>query len=80
MKFSITVKPRSSKNEVIKISETEYQVRLTASPVEGEANEQLIKVLSEYFNVAKSSIVIVKGKTGKKKMVEIKKVTTFPPH
>lgn len=73
MHLTITVKPRSSKKEVIKISETEYQVRLTASPVDGEANEQLIKVLSEYFGIAKSLITIVKGKTGKKKIIEIGK-------
>lgn len=71
MRLTIAVKPRSSKIEVIKISETEYQVRLTASPVDGEANEQLIKILSEYFEIAKTSISIVKGRTGKKKIVEI---------
>lgn len=53
------------------MSETEYQVRLTASPVDGEANEQLIKILSEYFSVAKSNISIRKGKTGKKKIIEV---------
>lgn len=73
MRITLTVKPRSSKKEVIKISETEYQVKLTASPVDGEANEQLIKILSEYFDVAKSLIVIVKGKTSKKKIVKIGK-------
>lgn len=73
MRLTITAKPRSSKTEVIKISETEYQVRLTVSPVDGEANGQLIKILSEYFDVAKSSISILKGKTGKKKIVEIDK-------
>ncbi len=73
MRLTITVKPRSSKTDVIQISETEYQVRLTASPVDGEANEQLIKILSEYFDIAKTSISILKGKTGKKKIVEISK-------
>ncbi len=71
MRLTITVKPRSSKNEVMKISDTEYQIRLTASPVDGEANEQLIKILSEYFSVAKSNISLLKGKTGKKKIVEV---------
>ena len=51
MRIMITVKPRSSKIEVIQISETEYQVKLTASPVDGEANEQLIHILSDYFDI-----------------------------
>ncbi len=70
MKISITVKPRSSKIEVKKISEIEYQVKVTASPVDGEANEQLIKILSDYFDVPKTQIMIVKGKTSKKKIVK----------
>ena len=73
MRLTIIVKPRSAKKEVIQISEKEYQVRLTASPVDGEANEQLIKVLSEYFDIAKTNISILKGKTSKKKIVEITK-------
>ena len=73
MRITITVKPRSSKIEVIQISETEYQVKLTASPVVGEANEQLLKVLSDYFEIPKTRISILKGKTGKKKIVEIDK-------
>ncbi|HRH23513.1 MAG TPA: DUF167 domain-containing protein [Candidatus Magasanikbacteria bacterium] len=73
MRITITVKPRSSKIEVIQISETEYQVKLTASPVDGEANEQLLKVLSDYFEIPKTRISILKGKTGKKKIVEIDK-------
>lgn len=73
MRIMITVKPRSSKIEVIQISETEYQVKLTASPVDGEANEQLIHILSDYFDIPKTRISILKGKTGKKKMVEINK-------
>lgn len=71
MRLLVIVKPRSSKTKVIKISETEYQVKLTASPVDGQANEQLINLLSEYFDIAKSRIFIMKGKTGKKKIVEV---------
>ncbi len=71
MKIHITVKPRSAKKEVVKISEIDYQVKLTASPIDGEANEQLIKILSEYFDIPKSRITIVKGKTSKRKIVEL---------
>ena len=71
MRIYIKVSPRSSKNEVTKISEGEYKVKLTAAPVDGKANEMLIKLLSEHFNVSKSSISIVGGKTAKTKMVDI---------
>ena len=67
----IKVSPRSSKNEMTKISEGEYKVRLTAPPVDGEANAMLIKILSDYFKVAKSNIQIVGGKSARTKIVDI---------
>jgi uncharacterized protein (TIGR00251 family) len=71
MRIYIKVSPRSSKNEVVKISDGEYKVRLTAPPVDGAANDALIKLLSQHFKVSKSEVVIVGGKTAKIKMVDI---------
>jgi hypothetical protein len=71
MRIYIKVSPRSSKNEVVKISEGEYKVKLTAPPVDGAANDALIKLLSQHFKVSKSLINIVGGKTAKTKMVDI---------
>ena len=71
MRIYIKVSPRSSKKEVIKISEGEYKVKLTAPPVDGEANKMLVKILADFFDVSKSSINIVGGKTAKTKIVDI---------
>ncbi|MFH1029737.1 MAG: DUF167 domain-containing protein [bacterium] len=74
MLLNIKVIPRAKKNEVIKIDEGHYRARLTAAPVNGKANEALIKVLSEYFGVSKSAVVIVRGEKGREKAIEIKKL------
>ncbi|KKQ04831.1 MAG: hypothetical protein US15_C0042G0012 [Candidatus Moranbacteria bacterium GW2011_GWF1_36_4] len=58
-------------NKVEKISEGEYKVKLTAPPVDGKANDMLIKILAEYFDVPKSSLNIVGGKSARTKMVDI---------
>lgn len=71
MRIYIKVSPRSSKNEVVKVSEGEYKVKLTAAPVDGAANEALIKILAQHFNVSKSLVKIIGGKTAKIKMVDI---------
>lgn len=71
MRIYIRVFPKSSKNEVVKISDGEYKVKLTAPPVNGEANKMLIKILADYFDIPKSSISIVGGKSVKMKMVDI---------
>lgn len=71
MRVYIKVIPRSSQNSVEKISAGEYRVRLTAPPVDGKANEALIKTLAEHFGVAKSNILIVGGKSTQRKMVDV---------
>lgn len=71
MKLTVTVIPRASCIKVKKIDNKNYKVRLTAAPTDGQANEQLIKVLAEYFSCAKSRIRIVQGRNSRKKVVEI---------
>ena len=71
MRIYVKVIPRSSKNSVEKISEGEYKVKLTAPPVDGEANKMLEKILADYFKVSKSSVSIIGGKTSKTKIVDI---------
>ncbi|MFA4830848.1 MAG: DUF167 domain-containing protein [Patescibacteria group bacterium] len=63
--------PRSSRDQIIKLSENEYKVKLTAAPVDGKANDSLVELLSEEWNIPKSKIKIAKGLASRKKLVEI---------
>lgn len=71
MRIYVRVLPRSSKNEVTKILENDYKVKLTAPPVGGKANEMLVKLLAEYFGVSKNRVSIAAGKTARVKIVDI---------
>ncbi len=70
MRISVKVKPNSKVRKVEKIGE-EYLVYLRSPPVEGRANSELLEILSEYFNVPKSSIKIINGQKTRKKILEI---------
>ena len=59
MRIYIKVSPRSSKNEITKISEGEYKAKLTAAPVDNKANDMLIKVLAEYFGIVTERIELL---------------------
>jgi uncharacterized protein len=73
MQIKIKVLPRSSQNKIVgKMSDGTLKIKLTAPPVDGEANKKLIELLSKEFRVAKSKIRIIKGLRGKNKVVEIK--------
>ena len=70
-RYQVKVIPRSSKNQVMELNPNELKVKLTAPPVEGKANEALIKVLADHFRVKKSAVHIVSGETARHKWVEI---------
>ena len=68
MQINIKVKPKSGKQEVIKISDTEYKVNLKSAPENNKANIELIKILKKHF---KKQPKLIKGKTSRNKLVEI---------
>lgn len=71
MRIYVKVIPRASRNEVMQTSEGEYRVRLTAAPVDGQANAMLLRILAKHFEVPVSLLKIVGGKTAKIKIVDI---------
>jgi hypothetical protein len=71
MKYNIRVIPRSSKNIITEMPDKTLKIKLTAAPVDNEANKKLINLLSEHFDISKSKIKIVSGLTSKNKIVEI---------
>ena len=72
MKITVRVKPNARKNEVKQIDAQNFVVSVTAPPVEGKANEKVVEVLSRYFEKPKRCITILRGETGKIKIVEIR--------
>lgn len=72
MIMSLKVIPNSRRADIEKLSESSYRIKVDAPATEGKANERLMEMLSECFNVPKSSIKIIKGHRNKNKLVEIK--------
>ncbi len=70
--LAVKVEPRSSRKGIVGVMGNDVvKVRLTAPPVEGAANEQLIEVIAEELGVKKSCVKIIKGHSSKTKVVEI---------
>jgi hypothetical protein len=67
----IRVKPGSFKDEIIIDENNEWIVKIRAKPINGEANEYLIKYLAMELNVNKSSINIEKGTTNQFKTISV---------
>jgi uncharacterized protein (TIGR00251 family) len=76
--LSVAVQPRASHNTLVGIHGQHVKVRLTAPPIEGKANQALIKQLSQWFKVPVSRISIAQGETSKRKIVHIKQPKILP--
>ena len=71
MTFAVRVIPRASKTEVTGGQNGGLKVKLKSPPVDGAANEELIRVIAREFSVARSAVDIVSGQTSKNKRVRI---------
>jgi uncharacterized protein YggU (UPF0235/DUF167 family) len=75
MKFSVSVKTGSPHAKIEK-SPNGYMAYVKEHPIENRANKALIKLVSEYFGVPKSQVIILSGMKSKKKLVEIRNSQT----
>ena len=69
--IEVKVDPRSSKRGIVGVMDNVLKVKLTAPPVDGAANEQLVELLAERYGVKKSNIIILRGETSRRKTVKI---------
>jgi uncharacterized protein len=72
--IQVKVRPRSSRKRIGDIIGDTVTVDLTAPPVDGAANEQLLEILSEALGIKKSSLRILRGLSSRHKVVEIRGV------
>jgi uncharacterized protein (TIGR00251 family) len=70
MIISVRLQPKSSQNRLEKDGET-YKAWVSAPPVDGAANEALIKLIAKHFGVAPSKVNIVRGHTSREKVLEV---------
>lgn len=71
MKILVDVKLKSKKSMVQKIDQNHFVVHTTKEPKDNKANVDIVCQLAKYFEVPKSNVTILVGKTTKHKIVEI---------
>ena len=67
----VRVVPRSSKIVISQEAPDTFKIRLTAAPVDGAANAQLLKVLSEKLTLPSRNILLISGEKSKVKRFRI---------
>jgi uncharacterized protein (TIGR00251 family) len=73
--FAVRVVPRSAREGVAGYEEGVLRIRLNAPPVEGKANEALVRFLAKALGVSRGCVTLVAGEKGRNKIVRIEGLT-----
>ena len=69
--LKVYLQPKSSKNEIVGPYRDGIKIKVTAPPIDGKANEALVKFLAKEFKVPLSSIEILTGRHGREKIIRV---------
>lgn len=69
--FAVRVHPRARTNAVTGLVGDALKLALTASPVEGRANQAVVEFFAGLFEIPRSSITITSGAASRNKRIHI---------
>ena len=70
-RISVRLTPRASRDEIVGLRDGLLLVRVTAAPVDGAANEALVRLLAKALRVPPRDLRIASGATARTKVVEV---------
>jgi len=57
--------------DFLKVEGNQITIGIKSKPIKGQANKEIIKKISKYFEVSSSCVTIKKGQKTQKKIVEV---------
>lgn len=69
--FKVLVVPRASRSEIVGEHDGALRVRIAAAPVDGEANEELVRFLARALKVPRNAVVVIGGQTSRLKSIAV---------
>ena len=69
------VQPGAKKSECAGLHGEALKIRLAAPPVDGKANEALLRFLAQRLAIPRQQISLKSGQTSRQKVIEIESVT-----
>jgi len=73
--LSVRVQPRASRNEAAGLVGDQLKIKLTAPPVEGEANDACLAFLAKLLDLPPSRLAIIQGARSRTKLIRITGLT-----
>lgn len=72
VRLAVQIAPNAKKTEVVAATDEALRIRLHAQPIDGKANEALIRFVADTLRVPKSAVQITHGFTAKRKLLEVR--------
>jgi uncharacterized protein (TIGR00251 family) len=72
VRFEVHARPKASKSRIVGVREGRLDVCLASPPVDGAANAELLSTLAKALGVPKSQVGLVRGESGRNKLVEVR--------
>ena len=73
--LTLHIQPGAKKTEFAGRHGDALKIRLAAPPVDGKANEALIKFIAATLHLPKSSVMLKSGQTSRRKVLEVSGTT-----
>jgi len=70
--LDVMAKPGSGRSELIRLRDGSLRASLKSRPVEGQANEELVRLVGKTLKISPSKIHLVSGQRSKRKLLAIK--------
>lgn len=69
--ITVHVHPNAARSQIVGFRDEVLHIKVTAPPVEGRANTELVELLSDVLQVRKSNVTIERGASGRRKIVAV---------
>lgn len=76
--LNVHVQPRASRDEIAGQHGDALKIRITSPPVDGKANDHLLRFLADVFGVGRGSVELLSGETGRRKRFRIRAPQRLP--
>ena len=77
--FKVFLQPRASKDMIVGLHGDRLKIKVTAPPVDGQANKRCIQFLAKCLSVPRSTLQIISGHNSRNKRVLLKSGKTPMP-
>jgi uncharacterized protein (TIGR00251 family) len=71
IRLSVQIMPNAKKSEVVGLFDDTLKIRLQAQPIEGKANEALVRYIADLLDIPRSAVAIIHGHASKRKTLKL---------